>query len=575
MKDKKIVLKNLSIILTFFALSCIFMSSFIEINKFNVVSDSSFHLTRANEIYQNLKQGSLFTFIATHTFNHTGVANFLFYPMVFLYPLALLRFIFNPITSIYIWVGMFLFLTLVIAFYSMLDFSKSFFRSFLFALIYALVPYHLYLGIWNGVYGEYIAYTFIPLVFLGLYHVLWGNENRWLILSIGMTLLCLSHILSVYIATILCIILFLCKVLTQKLSAKRLINLLKSVFVTVLLAGWEFVPFLTDYLGRNIQAPREQFWFLNGFNDLVNGSFQNTVGGQITDGRTLGILLMVTFFIGIVFVRNSGKELSCYVLGTILALFSTTFVDWESLSRNTLVLNTLGNIQFPFRLLAFASFFLAIPASYIIFKVVQGLTESVYKKGLVAFVFVLISITGYFGTVQPALSRITAKNSNYLSKMTSTQKIADNVIIDKANYSNLFTGSTNTGEEDYFPKKAFKNATSILEGTVISNGKLLSYKRKFYPNMEKYFINTDKNVTVDLPIIAYRGTLVSVNGHLYPYEISQRGTVKITLKKGKNVIDVSYKASHLYYGMLIVAGITLIGIFIRSARFRDKKRADV
>ena len=33
------------------------MSSFIEINKFNVVSDSSFHLTRANEIYQNLKQG--------------------------------------------------------------------------------------------------------------------------------------------------------------------------------------------------------------------------------------------------------------------------------------------------------------------------------------------------------------------------------------------------------------------------------------------------------------------------------------------------------------------------------------
>ena len=41
------------IILTFFALSCMFMSSFVEINRFNVVSDSSFHLTRANEIYQN------------------------------------------------------------------------------------------------------------------------------------------------------------------------------------------------------------------------------------------------------------------------------------------------------------------------------------------------------------------------------------------------------------------------------------------------------------------------------------------------------------------------------------------
>ena len=71
-------------------------------------------------------------------------------------------------------------------------------------------------------------------------------------------------------------------------------------------------------------------------------------------------------------------------------------------------------------------------------------------------------------------------------------------------------------------------------------------------------------MTVDLPIIAYRGTLVSVNGHLYSYEISQRGTVKITLKKGKNVIDVSYKVSHLYYGMLIIAGITLIGILLEE-----------
>ena len=36
------------------------------------------------------------------------------------------------------------------------------------------------------------------------------------------------------------------------------------------------------------------------------------------------------------------------------------------------------------------------------------------------------------------------------------------------------------------------------------------------------------------------------------------GTVKIILGKVKNVIDVGYKASSLYYGMLIVAGITIM-----------------
>lgn len=300
--------------------------------------------------------------------------------MVFLYPLALLRFIFNPITSIYIWVSMFLFLTLVIAFYSMLSFSKNYLRSFIFSLIYTLAPYHLYLGLWNGVYGEYIAYTFIPLVFLGIYHILWKDESKWIILSCGMALLCYSHILSVYISLLLCIILLIIKFLTQKVSTIRILNLIKSIFITILLTGWEFIPFLTDYIGRNIKSPQKQFYFLHSFDDLVNGSLQNTCGGGIACGQTLGIVLIVTLFIGIVFVKNSGKELGCYIIGAILAIISTTFVDWTALSHNAVALNFLGVIQFPYRLLLYANLFLAITASYIVSQLIQNLTQSKYKK---------------------------------------------------------------------------------------------------------------------------------------------------------------------------------------------------
>lgn len=58
--------------------------------------------------------------------------------------------------------------------------------------------------------------------------------------------------------------------------------------------------------------------------------------------------------------------------------------------------------------------------------------------------------------------------------MQSTQPIPSS-IIDKDNYSNLFTGSTNTGEKDYFPKNAYKNAVSILERKVISNRTISDY----------------------------------------------------------------------------------------------------
>lgn len=140
--------------------------------------------------------------------------------------------------------------------------------------------------------------------------------------------------------------------------------------------------------------------------------------------------------------------------------------------------------------------------------------------------------------------------------MKPDQKVADNVIIDKYNYLNLFTDSTNTGEEDYFSKNAARSAPSILDGKIITNGKSLRCQRKFYPNMGKYWINTDKKTTVDLPIIVYHGTTVKINVCLYPYKTSQRGTVKITLRK--NIVNIGYKASSLYYGMLIVVGITII-----------------
>lgn len=53
-----------------------------------VYSDWSFHGMRVEQIFLNMKRSHLLTFIATDTFQHTGVGNFLFYPTVFLYPWA-------------------------------------------------------------------------------------------------------------------------------------------------------------------------------------------------------------------------------------------------------------------------------------------------------------------------------------------------------------------------------------------------------------------------------------------------------------------------------------------------------
>lgn len=562
-KHKNNFWMNLIIIASFILLTFIFMQTFLNVKIFNVVSDSSFHLSRANEIYQNLKNGTLFTFIATHTFNHSGVGTFLFYPSFFLYPMAFFRMIFNPITAIYLWVGMFILLTMIVAFYSMMSFSHNRKRSYLFALIYTLAPYHLYLGLWNGVWGEYVAYTFLPLVFLGIYHVLWKDQTKWPILAIGMTLLCYSHIISIYIVTFICLVLFICKVIGGKLSKQRFLNLFKSAGLTVILSGWQFIPFLTDYLGGNIQAPKAQFWFLNSFSVLVDASFNNICGSGVNNGRSLGILLIIILFTGWIFVKKCPKELSIYTLGAILALMSTTFIDWNSLTHNEMVMNTLGNIQFPFRLLPYAGLFLSITASFVINDLIDSVTSSNYRQGLIVIGFVLISICGYFGTVQPAIDRITKNvSARYLRPSTATnQRVSDDVVLDKNNYSNLFSYLPQTGGTDYFPKKAYKHSDSILKQIVYLNGKEdKDAQIKYLPNQEKFSVNATEDSKIDLPIIAYRQTKAYNNGKPVNYQVSQRGTVQIDAQNGKNEIQVRYQPSKFYDVMFIIAVVGWTGV---------------
>ena len=163
------------LVICFFLLITILCTSYLfKYRSLMIVGDGYFHFSRAEEIYQNIRHGVPFTFIATHTFNNTGVGNFLFYPTVFLYPWAVLRFVFSAITAYDLWYAGLLFGTFIIAYYCMRDYSHSTIRSISFALLYGLMPYHLYTG--NGfVLGEYVAYTFLPIVFLGFYHVFYEN----------------------------------------------------------------------------------------------------------------------------------------------------------------------------------------------------------------------------------------------------------------------------------------------------------------------------------------------------------------------------------------------------------------
>ena len=521
-----------------------------------MMADSSFHLSRANEIYQNLKHGGLFTFIATHCFSQSGVGTFLFYPSVFIYPLALLRFIFNPITSIWLWVGMFLFLTLLISFYSMLSFSKgNYRRSYFFAIIYTIVPYHLYLGIWNGTMGEFIAYTFLPLVFLGLYKILWENSDKWYILTIGMTLVSYSHILSLYISFGLCLALFILKLVFSSLNKQQFSSLLKAAIVTILLTLWQFIPFITDYLGKCIVAPNEMFQFPYGFNDLVNNSFLNIANGNGSTG--IGVCLIVILLVGwiVPVVQQSRKELIIYSLGALILLCSTTFLAWQAFGSNKLVLHTLGNIQMTFRLLPYGSLFLAVTASLVLDSYISNL--NLKRESLLLGIFTLLSIGGYYGSIQyeiQILYNVSKRNQLYPANSSKPKTVINcNAVASKQSYNDIFGYQVIFGETDYYNKKAMDHSKSIINNWTYVNGQKQVIKKVSGVNKITMKLRGRQGEEADLPIIAYHNTYVVNNGIKVDYIMSKRGTVQIKLHNGINNVTVGYKPNICYYALFVVS----------------------
>lgn len=570
---------NMLIICFFGIITTLLTVVFIKLGTIIVNSDGSFHFSRLEELYQDFRNGSM-AFVASHTFNSTGVGTFLFYPSILLYPWVILRLIFSPVTAFYIWYGLMLFVTMCITYYSMWLFDKDRIRAIFFGVLYSIFPYHIHLGVVHTVIGEFLAYTFMPLLFVGLYYCL-TNKEKWYLLGISWSLILYSHVISAYM-TILCVIIIsIIYVLTDPQSIKRtIINLSKNAVLVILLSSFILVPFITDFINAGINSPNsETFGFLDTLQNIVGISLTNTADSN----KSIGILALFTVMVGWYFVKDSRtKEKVIYGLGIFFLLCTSTVVPWQ-LFNNTVVGKILGVIQFPYRLNTYAGLFLMVTFSLIISRFIHSIAN---KKARVLFnigimIFLIIS---YYGSLTSLFVKIHTSQGNLLKNNTElTTFIPNDAVIKKENYNNIFKYIILYGEMDYYPKEAFNKfwnnvseevnpkINSILSHKVIINGKGKVKTPKVAANYIEYNVKVNKKEKIDVPVLAYRRTKVMLNEKYVDYTVSSRGTVVVEGSKGSNKISVTYQPSKMFYVSIAISAITWIGLFVGIIFSKKKK----
>lgn len=561
------IMPHVFFILILFLLCFAIFFPFLHTGQFYADADWSFHANRVEEIFDNLKEGHFFTFIATHVFNHTGVGNFLFYPTLFLYPWAFLRFIFGPVTAFLVWLFLIFILTVLISYFSMYSFSKNRLQSFIFSILYLAIPYNFVIALSAFDLGQTIETTFLPLIFLGIYNILWGNYKKFYPLVFGITFIAYSHVLGVLLSLEILLGIFLGKIINNKgIDRIRFWFLVKSALSTIVLSLPVIIPYLTNYIGQNVILTGEN---LSGY--LVGVySLGKTFTDALSNNGSVGLILLIIAIFGFFYIRKNKQYRSFYLIGITLILFSTTIFPWFLFKKEFISI-----IQFPYRYTSYCAVFLAAVASKIFSHFLETKNITNAKKVTFSLVFPLVSLFLIYGSTNQ-INNITKpypKNVHSLEvkKNKAAYMVQPGALLNNQNYKYQFDYLVKFGLTDYFPHKSHKkkNAGSIISQNVKKASSTKIQNTQFSANKIIYKLNVTKTNKVDFPFLKYKNTYAKINGKKTKILKSFRNTTKINLTPGNKRVEIYYKAPLIYWIGWIVSVIYLAFLIILF--FKRKK----
>lgn len=345
--------------------------------------DILFHVTRIEGIKNGLLSGQFPVRLHPSTQYNYGYAPSLFYPELFLYFPALLRILGVSITgTIQMFIIVINFMTAGIMYFSTYKLSKVKAIAILSSMIYVLSSYHLCDTYIRFALGETLAMAFIPLLVYGVYELICNDYSKWPYVVIGATCILQSHIITTLVAIVFVAFTVLLN-FKNILEKNRLIACIKSAVFAVLLNLWFIIPFI-DMMGEDTKVSslaknvEENTVYLMQL-------FENLTMLQIGAPILLGVVVVVYSLINRKIEDRKQEKLIAVLLGfgVLSAFITTNLFPWRIIIKVPVIGEMAKMIQFPWRILAFASAFLSIVSAYGIYYIVKNVE---IRKALGIFV---------------------------------------------------------------------------------------------------------------------------------------------------------------------------------------------
>ena len=520
--------------------------------------DMLFHLNRIEGIASGLRCGQFPVRIHASTLLGYGYAASEFYPELFLYIPAILR---NMGVSLCASVRVFEAGINLLAALSCYVSAKAVFDSRRTAVgasvLYTLCVYRLVNLYTRATLGESLAMIFFPLIIWSLYEVLRRDDGKWPLLALGMTGVCMSHLLSTLFSVLFCAIaaaFSLPKLMREK---RRFLAILKAAAITVLCCVWFYVPMM-QYSGDGVSTSvvldaQENVLQPGGFFVAFAGDMNADIPEDFA--YTIGVVPGLALLVGcaLLLVRRyaqgkavmDGKDraaLALCALGVVALLGATNAFPWELVCSLRRPFSTFfKQIQFPWRLVGVAVPMMSMAAAWGYLK-----DDRHASAGAAVIVALCAACSGY--TMQCMVQR-----TPVLDKETFTD-----TRISQFEYTYVGTEKTALKPGDIRVGGA-EGAYSVLEMT------------KHGTNLTAV-IEMDGGAYIEFPLLYYPGYQAAVNG--IPCKVA-RGTNNMlrvygTASGQTAKVDISFKPPMAW---VAAQSVSLLGLALLILSLRRMKRA--
>ena len=522
--------------------------------------DLFFHLNRIEGIANGLRNGQFPVRIHSSTLLGYGYAAPEFYPELFLYFPALLR---NLGVSLCACVRVFeacIHLATAVSCYLCVRGMMNSRRVAVGAsVLYTLCIYRLVNVYTRATLGESLAMVFFPVVMLGLYEVLRRDERKWPLLALGMTGVCMSHLLSTLFCAAFCALAAVLSVKKLFAEKRRILAILLAAGVTALCGLWFYVPMMqytADGIStsvvlnaaENVHVPGS---FLVGFAGDAGADapedFAYTIG--VVPGLALllgcALLLARRYAAGRgAFQAESDKlSLSLLALGALALALCTDFFPWAFLCSLRKPFSTFFmQMQFPWRFVSIAAPLLSVSAAWGYLR-----EEKDARLGMAALITLCVVFSGY--TMQTMVQQDAP-----LQKETYTD-----TRISQFEYTYLGTektalkvGDIRTNPEGSCEILAYEKRGTEITATVKTEG---------------------VSMYIEVPLLYYPGYHAEMDGQTHTVARGTNNMLRIygTPEGGEGVLHVWYQPPTLW---LVMQGISVLGALLLAwSLCRMRKRA--